>query len=82
MVEQDKDCCFELLDKMFSLMGQDWKLADTLLYRDIPQKGEVTELSKLLFDNIFKTIRKSGEADFLVQDERFEELERRFQKVE
>ncbi len=42
------------------------------------QKGEVTELSKLLFDNIFKTIRESGEADFLVQDERFEELERRF----
>ena len=78
VVEQDKDCCFELLDKMFSLMGQDWKIADTLLYRDIPQKGEVTELSKLLFDNIFKTIRESGEADFLVQDERFEELERRF----
>ena len=78
VVEQDKDCCFELLDKMFSLLGQDWKLADTLLYRDIPQKGEVTELSKLLFDNIFKTIRESGEADFLVQDERFEELERRF----
>ena len=82
VVEQDKDCCFELLDKMFSLLGQDWKLADTLLYRDIPQKGEVTELSKLLFDNIFKTIRKSGEADFLVQDERFEELERQFQKEE
>ena len=78
IVEQDKERCFELLDKMFSLMGQDWKLADTLLYRDIPQKGEVTELSKLLFDNIFKTIRESGEANFLVQDERFEELERRF----
>ena len=42
VVEQDKDCCFELLDKMFSLLGQDWKLADTLLYRDIPQKGAVS----------------------------------------
>ena len=82
VVEQDKDCCFELLDKMFSLLGQDWKLADTLLYRDIPQKGEVTELGALLTGTILKSIRESGEADFLVQDERFEELERRFQKVE
>lgn len=39
VVEQDKDCCFELLDKMFSLLGQDWKLADTLLYRDHRRKG-------------------------------------------
>ena len=82
VVEQDKDCCFELLDKMFSLLGQDWKLADTLLYRDIPQKGEVTELGALLTGTILKSIRESGEADFLVQDERFEELERRYQKVE
>ena len=78
VVEQDKDCCFELLDKMFSLLGQDWKLADTLLYRDIQQKGEVTELGALLTGTILKSIRESGEADFLVQDERFEELERRF----
>ena len=78
VVEQDKDCCFELLDKMFSLMGQDWKLADTLLYRDIPQKGEVTELGALLTGTILKSIRESGEAGFLMEDERFEELERRF----
>lgn len=82
IVEQDKERCFELLNKMFSLLGQDWKLADTLLYRDIPQKGEVTELGALLTGTILKSIRESGEADFLVQDERFEELERRFQKVE
>lgn len=78
IVEQDKERCFELLNKMFSLMGQDWKLADTLLYRDIQQKGEVTELGALLTGTILKSIRESGEADFLVQDERFEELERRF----
>ena len=81
IVEQDKERCFELLNKMFSLMGQDWKLADTLLYRDIQQKGEVTELGALLTGTILKSIRKSGEAGFLVQDERFEGLERRFQQT-
>lgn len=81
IVEQDKERCFELLDKMFSLMGQDWKLADTLLYRDIQQKGEVTELGALLTGTILKSIRESGEAGFLVEDERFEELERQFQQT-
>lgn len=79
IVEQDKERCFELLSKMLSLLQSDWKLADTLLYRDIPQKGEITELGELLSGTILKSIRESGEADFLTQDERFANLEKKYQ---
>ena len=79
MVEKDKERAFALLTQMLSALQEKWEPKKTTLYQDLPQKEQDPSLGNMLAKSILQEIRDSGEEErFLWEDERFEELYRKY----
>lgn len=79
MAEKDKERAFALLTKMLSALQEKWEPKKTTLYQDLPQKEQDSSLGNMLAKSILQEIRDSGEEGrFLWEDERFEELYRKY----